>query len=101
MADRARTFAELVAAEDPAERERCRRAEWFTDARADTHDSFRASVTLIEDESRNGDWRVEYFGRDKTGYVTIFADAERQAQDYFQALKTGALKIVREGTTAN
>jgi hypothetical protein len=46
---------------------------------------------------------VEYFGRDKADYVKIFtgSDAERRAQEYFHALKTGALKILREGTTTN
>lgn len=60
-------------------------------------------VTLIEDQAGNGDWRVEYFGTDKASYVTIFtgSDAERRAQDYFQALKTEALRILREGTKAN
>jgi hypothetical protein len=55
-------------------------------------------VTIIEDPTRNGDWHVEYFGRDGAGYVTIFTgpDAERRARDYFQALKIGALKIVPE-----
>jgi hypothetical protein len=48
------------------------------------------------DRARNGDWRVEYFGRDSAGYVTIFTgpDAERRARDYFQALKSGAVDSV-------
>jgi hypothetical protein len=63
MADRPRTFAEVVAAEDPADRERLERAEHLMDPLRE--------VTIIEDQARNGDWRVEYFGRDKAGYVTI------------------------------
>jgi hypothetical protein len=72
MADRPRTFEELLASENPAERERWERAETFTDARAEA-DDFHASVTVIEDQSRNGEWRVEH-SDDRGGcYVTIFA----------------------------
>jgi hypothetical protein len=100
MADWPRTFEEIVAAEDPAERERWRRAGWFTDPRAKAGD-FHASVTVIEDQARNGEWRVEHSDNGGGCYVTLFAgpEAERRARDYFQALKSGAVKIVREGAT--
>ena len=47
----------------------------------------------------NGEWRVEYQDDDGGCYMTIFAGpkAERRARDYFNALKTGALKTVRDG----
>jgi hypothetical protein len=81
--NRPRPFEEVAAAQCAADRERLERAEHLMDPIRE--------VTIIEDQARNGDWRVEYFGRDKAGYVTIFAgpDAERRARDYFRALKTG------------
>jgi hypothetical protein len=93
--NRPRTFEEAAAAQGAADRKRLERAEHFMDPIRE--------VTLIEDQAGNGDWRVEYFGTDKASYVTIFtgSDAERRAQDYFQALKTEALRILREGTKAN
>jgi len=100
MVDRPRTFAEIVAAQDPAERERWKRAEWFADARA-SGDDFHALVTVIEDQARKGEWRVEYLDMGGACYLTWFAgpEAERRARDYFQALKSGAIKIIREGAT--
>jgi hypothetical protein len=96
------TFAEVVAAEDPAERERMERTETFTDASVEARD-FRAVVTVLEDRGGNGEWRVEYFDEDGTPYVTIFAgpECERRARDYFGALKTGRLKIVRAGASSH
>jgi hypothetical protein len=60
-------------------------------------------VAVIEDQAGNGDWRVEYFDRDGAGYVTIFAgpEAERRARDYFHALKSGSIKIIREGEVSH
>jgi hypothetical protein len=64
-------------------------------------DDFHASVTVIEDQARNGELRVEHSDNGAGCYVTPFAgpEAERRARDYFQALKTGAIKIIREGAT--
>jgi hypothetical protein len=45
LTDRPKTFAEVVAAEDPAERERMERAETVTDGSVDATD-FRAVVTV-------------------------------------------------------
>jgi hypothetical protein len=102
MADRPRTFREVIAAEDPAERERMERAETFKDASID-RDDFRAAATVVEHRGGNGEWRVEYFDEDGTPYVTIFAgqEAERRARDYFGSLKTRRLKIVRAGASSH
>jgi hypothetical protein len=55
----------------------------------------------MEDRDGNGEWRVEYQDDDGGCYVTIFAGpgAERRARDYFNAIKSGALKTVRYGPT--
>jgi hypothetical protein len=83
--NRPRTLKEVAAPQYAADRERLERAEHLM---VPTRE-----VTIIEDQARNGDWRVEYFGRDSAGYVTIFTGpkAERRARDYFQALKSGAV----------
>jgi hypothetical protein len=96
MTDRPRTFEECVAAQDPAERERWERAGCFVDPGCD---GVIREVTVFEDDAGNGDWRVEYFDRAGAGYVTIFAgpEAERHARDYFHALKSGSIKIIRTG----
>jgi hypothetical protein len=94
MADRPRGFEEIIAALSPAERARIGRIETFFDAAAE-HDA--AEVSLAEDRDQPGEWCVEYFQK-ADGYVTIFAGpiAEQRARDYFMALKTGQLKIVRD-----
>jgi hypothetical protein len=97
VANRAKTFAELVAAIDPALRERIERAQVYRDPAVEN--DFHADVILQEDLHGNGEWRVEYQDDDGACYVTIFAGqaAERRARDYFYALKTGVLKTVRDG----
>jgi hypothetical protein len=86
--NRPRTLKEVAAPQCAADRERLERAEHLMDPTRE--------VTIIEDRARNGDWRVEYFGRDSAGYVTIFTgpEAERRARAYFQALKSGAVGSV-------
>jgi hypothetical protein len=81
MGTRQRIFAQIVPAEEPADRERLERAEHLMDPIRE--------VTVIEDQPRNGDWWVEYFGSDGSGYVTIFdgPEAARRAGDYFQGLR--------------
>ena len=37
-------------------------------------------VTIIEDQARNGDWRVEYFDADGGCYVTVFAGPKAEAR---------------------
>jgi hypothetical protein len=97
MADKPKTFEEVVAATDPELRERIERAEIYSDPAVEN--DFHADVILHEDLDGNGQWRVEYQDDDGACYVTIFAGpaAERRARDYFNALKTGALKTVRYG----
>jgi hypothetical protein len=94
MAKRPRSsFDEVIAALDPAERTRIDRIETFFDPSADKDD---AEVSVGEDP-QPGEWRVEYFQK-ADGYVTIFAGpmAEQRARAYFDALKSGALKVMRE-----
>ena len=94
MADRPKTFAELVAAMNPAERARLDRAEHYVD-RAVKND-LHAQVWLLEDRYAPGDWRVEYQDDDGACYVTIFCGpaAEQRATGYFQALKKGRLRTI-------
>jgi hypothetical protein len=96
VAKKPRTFAELVGAIDPALRERIQRAQLYRDPAVQS--DFHADVILQEDLEGNGEWRLEYQDDDGACYVTIFAGtaAERRARDYFNALKTGVLKTVRD-----
>jgi hypothetical protein len=91
MAKRSRTV--VVAALDAIERARIERIETFFDPNVENSE---AEVSLSEDRARPGDWRVEYFHR-AVGHVTMFAGprAEERARDYFNALKSGGLKIIR------
>jgi hypothetical protein len=59
MADRPRIFDEVIAATDPALRERLERTDSYGDARVVEND-FHAEVILHEDLDGNGEWRVEY-----------------------------------------
>jgi hypothetical protein len=92
---RPRTFEEVVAAHDPADKVRIERGEFFIDPSVNP---FHGEVSLNEDRDVKGDWRVEYFDDDGGCYVTIFAGpaAERRARDYFASLKSGHLRIPRE-----
>ena len=95
MPDKPRSFQELVAAQDPADRARLANAESFKDVMV--RNPFQQEVTVIEDRDGTGEWRVEYFDDDGACYVTVFAGpkAERRARDYFDALKFGRLRAVR------
>jgi hypothetical protein len=88
MADRPRTFDEIIAALNPDERARIERIETFSDANAPNGE---AEVSLAEDRDQPGEWRVEYF-HEADGYVKIFAGplAQQRARAYFDALKSGA-----------
>jgi transposase-like protein len=59
---------------------------------------FHGEVSVNEDRSGTGEWRVEYFDDDGGCYVTIFAGpaAERRARDYFISLQSGRLSVQRE-----
>ena len=91
MAQRSRTI--VVATLDSTERARIERIETFFDPNVENSE---AEVSLSEDRDRPGDWRVEYFHR-SVGHVTMFAGprAEERARDYFNALKSGGLNIIR------
>jgi hypothetical protein len=79
--------------------------------RIETFTTKQVEVNLAEDRDEPGDWRVEYFNPkwragyfDTKGgarYVTIFTGprAEQRARDYFEALKSGQLEIVRDDTS--
>jgi hypothetical protein len=95
MADRPRTFAELVAAMNPDERARLEAAEHYDDHAVKS--DFHAQVWLLEDRDAPGDWRVEYRDDDGACYVTIFCGpaAGQRARGYFHALQTGRLSTIR------
>ncbi len=60
--------------------------------------SAKSDLTVFEDLGGNGDWRVEYFDDDGGCYVTIFSGplAEHRARGYFDGLKAGTLKLLRD-----
>jgi hypothetical protein len=95
MPDKPRSFKEVVAAQDPAERARMENGETFNDVMV--RSPFHQEVSVQEDRDGTGEWRVEYFDDDGGCYVTMFAGpkAERRARDYFDALKFGRLRTVR------
>jgi hypothetical protein len=95
MPDKPRSFREVVAPQDPAERARMERGESFEDVTVGN--PFHREVSVIEDRDGTGEWRVEYFDDDGACYVTVFAGpkAEKRARDYFDALKFGRLRAVR------
>jgi hypothetical protein len=95
MPDKPRTFKEVVAAEDPAERARMENGESFEDVTVSN--AFHREVSVYEDRHGTGEWQVEYFDDDGGCYVTVFAGpkAERRARNYFDALRFGRLRTVR------
>jgi hypothetical protein len=95
MPDKPRSFKEVVAAQDPADRARLANGESFADVMV--NNPCHQQVTVIEDSDSTGEWRVEYFDDDGACYVTVFAGpkAEKRARDYFDALKFGRLRAVR------
>ena len=52
-------------------------------------------------DADDGSYVVEYFDGEGRSYVTVFAgpEAEKRARDYFDALKTGRLKIIRDASS--
>ena len=95
MPDKPRSFKEVVATQNPAERERIATAEAFKDVLV--RNPFQQDVTVVEDRDGTGEWRVEYFDDDGACYVRVFSgpQAERRARDYFDALKFGRLRTIR------
>jgi hypothetical protein len=92
---RPKSFNEVVATQDPTEMARRERGDCFVDPSVNF---FHGEVSVNEDRSGTGEWRVEYFDDDGGCYVAIFAcpAAERRARDYFISLKSGRLSIQRE-----
>jgi hypothetical protein len=69
MAKGPRSFDEIIAVLNPAERARIERIETFSDPNAPVGE---AEVSLAEDRDQPGEWCIEYF-HEADGYVTIFA----------------------------
>jgi hypothetical protein len=95
MRDKPRTFKEVAAAQDPAERAWTEKRQTFTDVLV--HNPSHQEVSVQEDRDGTGEWRVEYFDDDGACYVTAFAGpkAEQRARDYFHALKFGRVRTAR------
>ena len=66
---RPRTFEEVIAAEDPAERARMENGESFDDVTVSS--AFHREVSVHEDRYGTGEWRVEYFDADGALWVTV------------------------------
>jgi hypothetical protein len=93
MADKPRSFDEVPAAMDSAEPARIKGMESFV--------TDEGKVNLMVDPEEPGGWRVEFLENDDASgslHFTVFAGpmAEQRARDYFGALKSGTLQIVRE-----
>ena len=102
-ADRPRTFEEVVAANlaDPFHAARIARlnsGERFDDATANSDDPSVREVSVHPDCEGGPHWLVEWGDSDGGCYVTAFDGpmAEQRARDYFDALKNGRLKALRE-----
>jgi len=56
----------------------------------------KADIALVKDRYGRAEWRVEYPDDDGFSCVTIFAgpNAERRAQNYHVALKSGTLEPI-------
>jgi hypothetical protein len=95
MADKPRTFEEVVEATDTALRERIERAQLYCDPAV--QNDFHSDVILQEDLDGNGEWLVSYQDDDGAIYLTVFSgpEAEQRARDYFEALKSGGIRTVR------
>jgi hypothetical protein len=103
-AARARTFEEVKAANlaDPFHAARIRRAfesgDRFDDETANSDDPLVCEVSVHPDCEGGDFWQVEWGDSDGGCYVTVFDGpmAEQRARDYFEALKSGRLKVLRE-----
>jgi hypothetical protein len=62
MSDKPRSFKEVVAAQNPAERARMENRETFNDVMV--RNPFHQEVSVHEDRDDTGEWRVEYFDDD-------------------------------------
>jgi hypothetical protein len=100
-AARPRTFEEVRAANlaDPYHAARIARGERFDDPSANSNDQWERAVSVHPDCEGGPHWLVEWGDRDGGCYVATFDGpmAEQRARDYFEALKSGRLKIIHEG----
>jgi len=71
MADRSRTFEEVVDATDPEEIARLNRGEKYADTAV--ADQNQREVRAHEDRYGSGEWHVSYFDDDGGCYITVFA----------------------------
>jgi hypothetical protein len=102
-ADRPRTFEEVKAANlaDPFHAARIARLNSgarFDDPTAASDDPLVCEVSVHPDCEGGSHWLVEWGDRDGGCYVTTFDGpmAEQRAREYFDALKGGRLKVLRE-----
>jgi hypothetical protein len=100
---RARTFEEVKAANprDPFHAARIARldsGERFDDPSAANDDRWAREVFVHPDCEGGSHWLVEWGDSDGGCYVTTFDGpmAEQRARNYFDALKSGRLKALRE-----
>jgi hypothetical protein len=101
---RPRTFEEVRAANltDPFHTARIARAfesgERFDDPNGPSDDRWPREVHVHPDCEGGSHWMVDWGDRDCGCYVTTFDGpmAEQRAREYFDALKTGRLKVLRE-----
>jgi hypothetical protein len=100
-AARPRTFEEVVAANlrDPFHAARLARidsGERFDDPTVS--DPFQREVSVHPDCEGGSHWIVDWGDSDGGCYVTTFdgSMAEQRARDYFDALKAGRLKVLRD-----
>jgi hypothetical protein len=72
--------------------------EHFDDWTAASDDPFVREVSVHPDCEGGNHWLVEWGDNDGGCYVTVFEGrmAEQRARDYFDALKSGRLKVLRE-----
>jgi hypothetical protein len=98
-----RTFEEVKAANlaDPYHAARIARlesGERFDDPTANSNDQWEREVSVHPDCEGGPHWLVEWGDRDGGCYVTTFDGpmAEQRARDYFDAIKAGRLKVLRE-----
>jgi hypothetical protein len=103
FAARPRTFEEVRAANlaDPFHAARIARldsGDRFDNPNGPSDDRWAREV-FVHPDCEGGDfWQVDRGDRDGGCYVTTFDGpmAEQRARDYFRALKTGQLKVLRE-----
>jgi hypothetical protein len=100
---RPRTFEEVKAANladlfHAARIARLESGDRFDDATANSNDQWEREVSVHPDCEGGPHWIVEWGDSDGGCYVTTFDGpiAEQRARDYFDALKAGRLKVLRE-----